>query len=320
MKNPWVSATLLGFEPQAVAVNPTLGVTFELEFNEDSQGVQVSRESPEQKGLRLVVMSIDAALFYGLKDQIDQKGYLATGTVVPPFGISTVVEGDHYGQGTVVFPLTHQLVKRVEDLRLGGDAHFRVVMRVSGVLQHPAWGGTMFPLVLDRLFLQRTKRDSSPTLTVPKSEWGEKMLPALQYGKWQVYELPLGEIPPVKGVDEYIADAFAQYQSGNYKRAVSASRDATEALRDYIKQAVNPTFGDPKASAQEKVDRVSGTWSSLVESMLDFDGALTSLMAVGAHPRPAELTVTRYDAELALSIAASWRRYVALRLAGLHTG
>jgi len=314
MRNPYVSATLLGFEPQPLAVTPTLGVTVELEFNEDAHGAPIGRDSPEQEGLKLIVFGLEAALHYGRMDQNISKGFLSLGTVVPPFGVREVSETDHMGQVTVIFPLTNQLVRRIEDLRAGTDAQFRVGIRLSGLLTHPNWQNVLVPIVLDRLEVQRTKRDTSPTLTVSKSDWAERMLPSLQYGKWQIYELPLGEAESATDADHYIAEAFAQFSIGNYKRAISASRDAVEAMRERIAKSVSPTFGDARFTAEEKGRRATDAWSQLIQGMLEFEGALTSLMAVGAHPRPAELTVTRYDAELALSFAASWRRYLGARL------
>lgn len=314
MRSLYVSATLLGFEPQALAVDPALGVSFELEFNDEAHGAPIQREIPEQGGLQLTVLSLDAAIFYGVSDQNLQKGFLSIGSVVPPFGISKVVEGQHYAQATAVFPLSHQLVARIEELRSGGDAQFRVLMRVAGILEHPNWDGRVIPVVLDRLAIQPSKRNPISTLTIPKSDWAEKMLPPLQFGKWRVYELPTTDAPPMRGVDDYIAEAFSQFNVGNYKRAIGASRDAVEAMKEHLGNVINPAFGDSRASAEEKSKFAVEAFSKLVTSMLEFDATLTSMMAVGAHPRPPELSVARADAELAISVAVSWRRYVALRL------
>lgn len=317
MNHPYVSAVLRGFQPIVQAVDPALAVNFEISFNDESRGQEVHGSIPNgSTNLSFHLLSIQGALFYGGKEAHDLDGFLTLGAAIPPFSAQSFSEQRSANHSTVVFPLTYHLVNKIEEMRKGDDARLRVVMRVSGLLEATVGPQhVMQAIVLDRLPVNPNPHDHSAVLRIAKSEWVETILPQLKFGKFKLYEVPWSESSSMAGVDGYIEDAFTQFNTGNYKRCVGACRDAVEAMKEVLQGTINPVFTDPKATAEAKVDRVREAFTKLASSMLDFEATLTSLMAAGAHPRPPEMTMTRPDAELALSIATSWRRYVGLRLA-----
>ena len=129
-----------------------------------------------------------------------------------------------------------------------------------------------------------------------------------------LYEVPVENFDGAAQVDVYLQNAVKQFLAGEYKLSVAASRDVVETLERELGANANPAFGDRFGSADRKVKKLAEAFGELTQAMLAYQGAVKSLLAAGSHPeRPDEL-VERPDAEMALWVALTLRRYVGMRL------
>jgi hypothetical protein len=264
------------------------------------------------------------------------SGVLALGSVYRPVQVDAGPVGYAF-----VFPLSQTTVSRIEDLRNGRKARFRVFFQVAGyydatistfappagleerdsvpgkvLYSSVAKERVTFPFDVGRLLLTEPRTGNLQDIEVEKSRWVEEILPGLGYGDWTVYELP---IPPKEETnlgkaDQHIDEAVVQFNHGNWRGSMGRSRDAIEALKPYLKERAGEAYSDQRGAAGEKFEKLIASFSNLTKSMYDFQSKLFSLLSAGTHPEPIGASVERTDAEFGLAVAMACRRYVGVRL------
>src|SRR5207249_3111590 len=146
----------------------------------------------------------------------------------------------------------------------------------------------------------------------PRSDWVDKMLPGLGYGKIYLVEVPT----PERTIGETIAKAVEEFQQaqqhmlhGDYNKLLNHCRNALERLsnaRKYEGNKENPSFAD-------KIDYLldilpgmpTGERREGLKRMLTYLWKLTSMPE---HPSPPHFT--RDDAEMVMLITIAILSYM----------
>lgn len=281
-------------------------------------GVTLIRD--DAKSVTFDLLSVDAGLVW----MAEPSGFP---TAVPPTLVgsarslrtSNVVLNAEYDVGFELdFAIPPMALNLMEEARAGGEPRFSIAVRYAGLARYDLPDNAsgvpyLSPFVADELWV--VSHDSnSHRLTIDRSRWVEKILPGLGFGNWMVYEVPVENFEGSAQVDVYLHNAVKQFLSGEYKLSIAASRDVVETLERELGGNANPAFGDRFGSADKKMRKVADAYGQLTEAMLGFQSALKSLLAAGAHPERPDEYVERPDAEMALWVALSLRRYVGMRL------
>jgi hypothetical protein len=244
---------------------------------------------------------------------------VATGGARTLKATTLVLDATYSADFEIDFQLPPTILSVLEEFRAGGDPAFAIEMRLSGLarleFEPPLAAGVPFlsPFVAEDVFVVRHDTGSY-VLEIEKSKWIEKLLPGLGFGRWMVYEVPVENFDGSAQADVYLQNAVRQFLAGEYKLSVAASRDVVETLERELGANANPAFGDHFGSGEKKLRKVTDSFAELVQAMLNYEAALKSLLAAGAHPERPDEHVERPDAELALWVALSLRRYVGMRL------
>ena len=317
------------------AIVPTFEV--EVEFALLHAGAGQSFLLPDN-AYATVIHQVAAYLHWSTEGDMDwTRGFLAVGTFAPAMMPVNLREPDMPSAvTTLAFPLTTSAVARIENLRAGRKAKFRVHMRLAGYstgivdVMAPPEGpegpvtkaaltkamrkeSLVMPFYIDRLYATVGPQGISD-LEVQKSQWVEEILPGLGFGAWKVYEIPASDIPALEKVDDYVENAAKHFNAGDWKDSMARSRDAVQALEPYLRKYANEAYSDKKGSADEKTAALVASFSGLASSMLDFQSKVFSVLSAGSHPLPAGTTVERPDAEFGLTVAMACRRYVGQRM------
>ena len=237
---------------------------------------------------------------------------------------SLQLDRDSSADYDILFPIPPSTLSQLEEARAGGNPMFQMTLRIAGVFRHTlqseTTGGVPYivPFVADKVPV--VPHDSTdPYLVVERSRWIESILPHLGFGQWIIYEIPAENFEGSAQVDTYLNNAVRQFSAGEWKLAIAAARDVVETLKRELSAETNPAFGDRYGSAGKKMQAVADSYRQLVSGMLEFEGALKSLFAAGAHPERPEEYVDRPDAEMAVWTALVLRRYVGMRLRSSRT-
>ena len=339
MKNLYLRAEFRGVSAVAMAVAPALEV--ELAFLCSRTGSGQSFTLPDEVDGFYLSQVVGTLFRLEKEGPGNLEGFVGFGQLSPASYLTEPVrEGGRPVECALWVPLSPSTISRLEGMRDGRKPRFSLELRVAGYYEqavstynppkveaedrgHPVPMEALakyvrnekvaVPFRIDRLFPQ-TSRGETQTIEVEKSKWVEEILPALGFGAWKVYELPVSEEAALGKVDEYVDQAARHFNAGDWKDSMGRSRDAVQALEPYLKKHANEAYSDRKGDADAKVAALVASFSGLASSMLDFQAKLFSLLSAGSHPLPPGTTVERPDAEFGLSVAMACRRYVGARM------
>ena len=310
----YFDARLIDVSAKQSSFAPMLSLSIDLKVSCGGSGERVDVTIPDSAiDVQVFPLSIQAHLFWDpvAQNPTDWSKHIAVG-----FPASMRTSTLHLEHGTpssyqFLFPLSPTLLSQLEEGRSsGGNISYAVSLRINGEVILP---NTREPFIADRVVVLRSGVQQG-VHEIERSKWIDALLPEMGLGKWIVYEVPVENFDGVAQVDTYLQNAYKQYLAHEWKLCMAASRDVVESLERELSAVANPAYRDRFGSADKKMRLLVDSYGDLVEAMQSFQSASMSLLAAGAHPeRPDEL-VERSDAELALWIALSLRRYVGLRL------
>ncbi len=337
MPDAYLKADFKDIHTKPKAVVPTLEI--EAAFTLSKTGDGVSLNISETTGL--TVTGIVPSLYWREGAEGDWTARLvAVGFMGYTSGANVLRVGEGTFNCRLVFPLSSETVSRIEALRNGRKAKFRVALRVTGLhaktfevfvppksttsqqvyenwfAQHVRTEIIQVPFFIDSLNLMTGRGEGNMDIEVDKSRWAEDILPDLGFGVWKTYEIPVSDLAALGKVDEYVEQAAKNFNTGDWKDSLARSRDAVQALEPYLRKYGNPVYDDKKGTAAEKFADMTASFSNLTSSMYDFQAKVFSLLSAGAHPESSGATVERADAELGLSVVMACRRYVGARASG----
>ena len=237
-------------------------------------------------------------------------------------------------------PLPLVTLSRIENLRKGQKARFWMTLRVLGhynliigafephgsnKTSTPVTRGELeqariqesinVPFTVQSLPLTEGRSGTAKNIEIEKSKWAEDILPALGYGSWRVYEIPLTEVSRVSEIDDELDAAVKQFNDGDWRGSLSKSRVVVEAIRPYVQKYANPVYTDDKGgSTEKKLDEFTTSFSELAEKMMSFQSKVFKILSAGSHKLPEGATIERPDAEFGLTVAMACRRYVGVRM------
>ena len=196
--------------------------------------------------------------------------------------------------------LDRQRVKRFEDARAGGNAHFQLAL--SYLIWYPA----------EQRF-EANVAAGSLDVVVPRSQWVDKVLSAWNLASVKVIEIAFaGDTAGENFRTSYarVEEAEKLFASGQYKQVLTSLRLAFEALalnfgfegQERVKQCFEHLFASAHPEKKQKArDALTGIYKFL---------------HMGPHEQgnPPEATpqpvVTRQDARFALTLAYSVFQYI----------
>lgn len=320
-RNCFFDARLQCFDTIADTLVPTLKVAISLKVATWGSGSPINLGNPPSSKVRVEPMALEARLLWDppRSGSSGEGRFIARGYPRTMVVSSIDLDATNGAYIDLIFPLTPTLVSAMEEAREGKTPTFAVSIRLTGVFSHT------FPQpVNDTPYLVPFVADDVPVLKhdandrvleVERSRWVDKILPGLGAGQWAIYEVPLENFEGSALADTYLANAYRQFASGEWKLCVAAARDVVETLERELQANANPAFGDRYGgTTDKKMRRLVEAFDEMVRSILEYEAAVKSLLAAGAHPERPEQLVERPDAEVALQIALSLRRYVGLRL------
>lgn len=203
--------------------------------------------------------------------------------------------------------LDERLIRRIEELRDGGDLHLAITLYCAWAAIGPS--GEFAEPITDAQTV--AGYDRSQTIRIPQTDW-LKTLEGLRYGKYAVFEI---ETPPPPSDDvlaeaiEHLSQARRLFDEGNYEESMVRCRRAIESAVDKVE----------KKSGRQLVDILGGG------SRADFVKGLASktkeFLAPTAHggeePRLPE-PKNREDARLTNIMAYATVAYVSSFLSKNH--
>lgn len=313
---------LKNFEPRAGGLIPILAANVSVQVSASGGGSgEIRIVNTTAKTVVFDILQVESALEWVSDPRVSvgQLPPLAIGRL-RTFQVSALeLNANYWVDLELDFPVPPILLSTLEELRSGADPRFMIEIRFAGLARYefetpaPGVGPFLSPFVVGDLPVV-AHDTGSPILEIEKGRWIERVLPGLGFGRWMLYEVPLENFEGVAQVDVYLSNAMKQFLAGEYKLSIAASRDVVETLERELGANANPAFGDRFGSADKKFRKVTDSFTELTQSMLAYQSATKSLLAAGAHPeRPDEL-IERPDAEMALWVALSLRRYVGMRL------
>ena len=313
----YFDARKVGEKAEQGVHGPILGVTVHLKVSTGGSGDRIDIPFTDKEA-RVELSHIEAFLFWN-----PRPGHAWNWPELVSIGFpksmrlsSLVMDKAQDVPLELLFPLTPTMLSQMEDSRPDDKVRYAVTLRATGWLIHtPGPGPELLrvPFVANSVEVAPQDRRGL-VLEVERSKWVEEILPDLGVGRFMVYEVPLENFEGVEQVDTYLRNAVRQYLAHEWKLSMAASRDVVESLERELQASASPVYTDKFGTAAEKVKDVREAYGKLVTAMLDFQAATKSLFAAGAHPERPEEFVERPDAELALNIAFSIRRYVGMRL------
>jgi hypothetical protein len=312
---------LKNFETRDTGILPIFTVAVSVSVSTSGGGSGVRITSRDAKRVYFDLLHVEAALRWvsDPRKPASAMPLIASGRA-RSFRTTTLELDVNYSAGFELdFQIPPTVLSTIEEARAGGDPAFSVEVRFSGLARYefetPTPGGIPFlgPFVTEDLPVV-THDTGSHILEIEKSKWVEKLLPGLGFGGWMIYEVPVENFDGSAQADVYLQNAIRQFLAGEYKLSVAASRDVVETLERELGANANPAFGDRFGSAEKKLRKVTDSFAELVQAILSYESAIKSLLAAGAHPERPDEHVERPDAELALWVALSLRRYVGMRL------
>ena len=317
-------------------VPPTLEAVVGFSLNNSGSGVPFVL--PEGSGAVYITSAIPYLFWREAGEGDSFARLIAIGSLVPAASLSGLRAGEGAFDCNLLFPLSSELVSKLETLRNGRKAKFRLSMRVTGHYTRPletfvppktqvqaavnqSWlpqfvrhEQVEMPFNIDNLYVFTGRGENNMDIEVDKSRWAEEVLPILGYGVWKTYEIPVSDQAALGKVDEYIEQAAKQFSIGEWKTSLARSRDAIQALAPYLQKYGNPVYTDKKGPADQKFTEVADSFGKLSSSMYDFQSKVFSLLSAGSHPEAEGTAVERADAELGLTLAMACRRYVGSRM------
>ncbi len=339
MRNLYLRAEFKEARARENAVVPTLEVDVVL-YASRTGGGQSFTLPQEVTGFS--VDRIVGSLFLrqtGNSDMI--AGFIGFGHLAPTSYVQEVRDGGVPAEHTLWFPLSPSTVSRIENLRNGAKARFHLELRVSGLYRqqirtfsppeaesgdrgHPVavedlrtyanYADLAIPFQIDRL-IPATARGQNQPIEIDKSRWVEEILPALGFGAWRTYELPVSDDAALGKVNEYVDQAAKHLNTGDWKDSLSRSRDAVQALEPYLRKYANDAYSDKRhGSADSKMAELVASFMGLASGMLDFQSKVFGILSAGSHPLPPSTTIERPDAEFGLTVAMACLRYVGTRM------
>lgn len=338
-KNLYLRAEFKEARARENAVVPTLEVDILLYASGTASG-QSFTVSEDVMGFN--VDRIVGSLFLRQEGNSDMTaGFLGFGHPSPHSYMQVVREGSGPAEHTLWFPLSPSTISRIENLRRGAKARLHLELKVSGSYQrtirtfNPPEAGAedrghpvpvenlqkyvepaeiAVPFHIDRL-IPFTARGQTQAIEIDKSKWVEEILPALGFGAWKIYELPISDDPTLGKVNEYVDQAAKHLNAGDWKDSMSRSRDAIQALEPFLKKYANEAYSDRKhGTAEEKMTELVVSFMGLTSAMFDFQSKLFGILSAGSHPLPPGTTIERPDAEFGLTVAMACLRYVGTRM------
>lgn len=287
-------------------------------------------DSDQEKSITVEVQEARAELSYAIDG--GAQSWLALSVGHSPLDAMPSLTVERESSIDLVFPLESKLVARVERMRKGRRPTFKIQVKFFGQVKYNVSVNSRSSYEQKATLENRERMLTVPAmwvwksdmnsivLDVPRDDWAEQVLPQLELGAWEVFEIPIIASEPIPAIDEYLRDAEHQLRLGNDKRCIGACRDAIDAMKELLQKVANPVIGDDRASAADKSKRLAEAYSSLIERSLDLASAESSFFAVGAHHRPLDVPVERADAEFALSASMTLRRYLGIRLLATTKG
>lgn len=213
---------------------------------------------------------------------------------------------DWAGNHQLMLPVTASSLSHLERLRTG-DVSFKLQIEILLAL-HPASDKQINPGDLGIKRFERTVCELN--LSIPKSHWVEKILPALGWGKYKLVEIRTPE-QAIPTAYQKTLTAFEQAQHcvniGDYSQAVAHCRKALEALPSVVKlkfpKGTNPTYPD-------KVDAFLGKLSLPQTSNDALKVMIKQMWSMTSKPHHTGVSYSRADAEFAISAIAAILAYL----------
>jgi len=191
-------------------------------------------------------------------------------------------------------------IKRFEDTRAGGDAHFQIML--SSLVWYP--GEQKFDAPQSSGYLD---------VVVPKSHWAEKVVSA-----WNLSHIRVVEIEFPKNITgenfrasyARVEEAEKLFASGHYKQVLTTLRLSFEALalslgfegQDHVKNCFESLFASSHPEKKEKArNALTGIYRFL------HLGPHEHANHPDSNPQP---VVTRQDARFALTLAYAIFEYI----------
>lgn len=210
------------------------------------------------------------------------------------------------GQVVLNIPLDVYQLRQIEEQRFGG-----VSLKFDFTFEF----AKHYPIARKEPYAPIEKFETnffSMTMNIPRSDWVDKVLPGLGYGKIDLVEVPLLET----AIGERLAKAVAEFQQvqsymlqGNYDKVLGHCRNALELLsnaRTYEGDKMNPSFADKIDSLLEILPGApTGVRRENLARMLKDLWGFTSMPQ---HPLPPHFSGD--DAEMARLITIAVLFYV----------
>ena len=339
LRNIYIRAGFKDLRVAAKSYVPALELDVELTMSKSTPGEMLQVPDGTQS---LTFDSAQGYLFWHVEGKGDwTHGFLALGLPGPAWYSQVLREDSPTQDCTLVFPLSHAIVSKLEDLRSGRDATLRASVRLGGFTttlfkQFNPPSGTKGDTPVTRTeFSQAVEQDSvnvpfylnrvllsdrfgtNQVIVIPKSRWAEDVLPGLFWGVSKIIELPLAGVEDsMKETDRLIEEAQKKFYDGDWTGSLTASRKAVETLHPLLKAHVNPahTDKDKGKTAEQKADDLTERFQSLAASALGYQSAVLGMLHAGAHKPVPGSTLERPDAELGFLLALGLRRYVGTRM------
>lgn len=317
----YFDARLVEVDGVSTSHAPILSVSIHLKAGTGGSGERVNIRFSDTPH-RVEMSHIDAYLFWNPQDRrpANWGDFVASGFPKSMRLSTLTLNQSNEVSLDLLFPLSPSLLSQMEETRPADKARYGVMLRITGILnESPAEvlpAGQFpkaYPFAAEGIIVWRIG-STDPMLEIERSKWTDTILPNLGVGRWMIYEVPVESFEGVTQADDYLNNALRQYSAHEWKLCMAACRDVVESLQRGLESTTNSAFGDRFASAPEKMRRFAEKYDHLVASALDFEAATKSLLAAGSHPERPEELVQRPDAELALWVALSLRRYVGMRL------
>lgn len=243
--------------------------------------------------------------------------YFAAGQKIAdarPISLNRVIQGhqDYWGEEYLnfEFPLDARRIEAIERQRQGGSLQFRLDVQIlvdeyGAIPAHveskrPAFWGLR---AVQRLTLQET-------FQVPQTDWVERVLPNIGYGKVHIVEFPATPLDACATLDhsfKALKQAEDKHRLGFYDDAAGKCRLAIEPFFDY--EPVDPTHPDsrkipvPKKSWETKLGK--GTYDWLKSTLGSIKDA-----ANPPHHSPNE-HYSQLDSQMILAITTAVVAYIA---------
>lgn len=144
------------------------------------------------------------------------------------------------------------------------------------------------------------------TVIIPRSDWVDKVLPGLGYGKIYLVEVPV----PQRAIGEIIANTLKEFQQaqqqmllGDYNKVLGHLRNTLEVLSDAVEYKGTPRDGKTNPSFADKIDYLLTVLPGAPtgfrrENLARMCKDLYGFTSPPEHPSPPHFT--RDDAELTM--------------------